>query len=127
MIPGFSGYFAGSDGRIWSRFPCGGRRWPPCRELKPSLGRDGYLGATLALAGGGRKKKPVHVLVALTFFGQRPDGLVVTHMNGCKTDNRLENLSYRSWRENALDKNRHGTMLVGAKNPRSKVTEAQIE
>ena len=38
----------------------------------------------------------------LTFIGTRPEGMVVNHKNGVKTDNRLENLEYITSRENTI-------------------------
>lgn len=44
----------------------------------------------------------VHCLVALAFLGSKPDGKVVNHKNGIKKYNRLENLEYITYKENAL-------------------------
>ena len=126
-VPGFSGVFASSDGEIWKlNTSVKPARWKGCRQLRPSTGRDGYLDVVLTTGVNARIKKPVHVLVSLAFHGPRPKGMVTTHMNGVRTDNRPSNLAYRTPQENALDKHRHGTMLVGARNPRSKVTDAQM-
>ena len=44
-----------------------------------------------------------HRLVAATFLGPCPEGLIVLHNNGDPTDNRPENLRYGTQRENQLD------------------------
>lgn len=51
---------------------------------------------------------PLHRLVLNAFIGPRPDGLVVRHLNGDPTDNRLENLTYGTQAENCQDAIRHG-------------------
>lgn len=113
-IPGFPGYFASTTGEIWSLRVS---RWGHRRWLKRRLhtGRDGYRDCTLAT--GNRKtqvkNKPVHVLVALTFLGPRPNGLVVAHRNGDRGDNRVENLAYVTAKENCADRSRHGRTVRG--------------
>lgn len=51
----------------------------------------------------------VHVLVKHTFDGPEPDDRIVCHDNGDSADNRLENLYWGTYEQNALDKERHGT------------------
>ena len=45
----------------------------------------------------------IHVLVAETFLGQRPDGYDVCHKNGNKKDNNVDNLEYGTRSKNNLD------------------------
>ena len=63
--------------------------------------KDGYNRVNL-LSQGKQKNLGVHRLVALVFYGQ--NDLSVNHINGIKTDNRLENLEYVSNRENQSHK-----------------------
>lgn len=46
-----------------------------------------------------RKTRSVPVLVYTTFHGKVPAGLKVTHINGNKSDNRLENLTLTTHKE----------------------------
>lgn len=59
--------------------------------LKPN-GR--YLGASCSIYGGRPFRLVVHTEVMKAFVGERPEGMVVNHINGNKHDNRLSNLEY---------------------------------
>lgn len=67
----------------------------------------------------------VHNLVISTFIGQPPSNAEVRHLNGDRTDNRLENLCYGTATDNARDAIRHGTATRGARNARARLTEEQ--
>jgi hypothetical protein len=70
----------------------------------------------------------VHQLVARAFSGQDcPEGYCVRHVNGDKTDNRIENLCYGSPSENSLDRRRHGTDARGEKSVNSKLTDQDVQ
>ena len=56
----------------------------PTISIKPSVGRRVYL----------------HTLVAETFIGKRPDGMVIDHIDKNKLNNSIENLRYISNKEN---------------------------
>jgi hypothetical protein len=78
----------------------------------------------------GKKLKThlVHQLVARAFSGQEcPEGYCVCHVNGDKTDNRIENLCYGSPSENSLDRRRHGTDARGEKSANSKLTDQDVQ
>lgn len=123
-IPGWPGYWAGSDGTIWSTFPGCGGRYTDVHPLAPHKDKYGYMRTSLGFYEA-RKTIPVHKLVALAFIGLRPEGMVICHRNGKKTDNRAENLSYGTAEENVEQKKAHGTFLSGERGPAAKLTDSQ--
>lgn len=65
------------------------------------------------------KKVFVHHTALDTFVGKRKIGQQCRHLNGIKTDNCIANLTWGTAKENAQDKRKHGTLLVGENaNPR---------
>lgn len=85
-IPNLDGYYASSDGRIWSSKT---ERW-----MKPYIDQKGYQRVHIG------KVYPVHRLIALAFI-PNPDNLeTVDHVNEIKTDNRPENLRWMTRGEN---------------------------
>lgn len=106
-IPGYEGkYQASTLGRIRSvdrviqQANGISRRWKG-RVLKPAGQRtDPHLRVVL---GHGTPGVLVHVLVAATFLGPRPEGYDTRHLDGNPTNNRLDNLTYGTRTENILD------------------------
>ncbi len=101
-IPGYEGLYQASNyGRIkrvkgiaWN-----GLKHHEIKEriLKPQ--GDPY--AHVALSKNGKPKTiRVHVLICLTFIGERPERQHILHINGNPKDNRAWNLRYGSAREN---------------------------
>jgi hypothetical protein len=74
------------------------------RLLKTVVNFHGYLVVGL----GSHNTQKVHRLIVLTFLGGCPSGMEVRHLNGRKTDNRIENLSYGTRTENHIDRYGHG-------------------
>ncbi|TWG91481.1 HNH endonuclease [Mesorhizobium sp. J18] len=134
-IPGFPGYHIDRTGRVWSahrkgRIPRGAwSRWLDCRDWtlrQPWRDPEGYLHHTLVRDGeGNRQRIALHILVATTFLGSRPEGLVVAHLDGDKSNNRVENLAYVTQRENIEHKRDHGTMHCGDRSHLSRLTDRQ--
>lgn len=77
--------------------------------LKPCNNRYGYPMVVLTKPNH-RKCHSVHRLVMMAFFGKSE--LTVNHINGIKTDNRIENLEYATMSENLFHAHR-----TGLKNP----------
>lgn len=97
-VPGYCwGYQASDLGRIRSTNYIGSRK---TKVMKPRKNRWGYLEVTLWV-----EDKPktvsVHKMVANTFL-QKPDWAeVINHKNGNKSDNRVENLEWSTYKANA--------------------------
>jgi hypothetical protein len=138
-IPGFPGYMAGTDGSLWSqwglrtshayrgsreRFLCG--KW---HQLNASslCGTKGYRYPAVTLHNG-IKNRPyaVHMLILLTFVGPRPQGHQARHRDGTRTNNRLDNLSWATSKENHADRIEHGTHGRGELSGTAKLTTADI-
>lgn len=117
-VPGFEGSYEVSDqGRIRSLervvervYKSGNTDQYPVRGriLKPHIGARGYPYVNLSLGHKRMQTWVIHRLVLAAFVGPLPDGLVTRHLNGIKTDNRLENLAYGTYSENMADTIRHG-------------------
>jgi hypothetical protein len=114
-VPGYEGLYEVSDqGRVRSldRLKPNGNTHKG-RVLKPWYW-CGY--AQIGLTKRGRSAKfGVHRLVMMTFVGPKPSGLVTRHLNGVCTDNRLVNLKYGTYSENAYDRTAHGNNRNAAK------------
>lgn len=76
------------------------------RELKLRKDKDGYLRFNTTIDGK-HQTILVHRLVASTFLGERPDGLVVDHIDRDKSNNRVDNLRYVNGAENVRNAARH--------------------
>jgi hypothetical protein len=111
-IPGYEGaYQASTAGQIKSlekvlpflRYGGGKTRTLRERILKLREDRYGYLRVNLYRDGKMIGWK-VHLLVALTFLGPRPEGMVIAHGDGNQRNNSIRNLRYATRKENEADK-----------------------
>ena len=83
------------------------------REMKQHPDPDGYPSVRLTLDGR-RQRFAVHRLVAIAYLGPRPSKRhEVRHLNGDKTDNRVQNLAWGTAGDNAADRERHGRTSRG--------------
>jgi len=66
------------------------------KVLELRIGEDGYIGVNVEDAKGNRKYINLQILMVKTFLKKYESDkrLIVDHINGIKTDNRLENLRY---------------------------------
>ena len=83
-IPGFPGYKIARNGMVLGKY---GRPMVAVPNL------DGYLQVKLCV-GGKTHTRQIHILLALTFVGPRPDGHQVRHLDGNRVNNSIENLCW---------------------------------
>ena len=119
-VPEWEGWYSVSDqGRVRSETrtaPHGrsGTRELPGHMLRPQPDSYGYPSVQLSAAMVPHQRV-VHRLVWLAFRGETD--LEVTHKNGDKTDNRIENLAAVPHKE---------TCARGERNPRAKLTDSKV-
>lgn len=121
-IPNYSGYFAGTDGSIWT-IRRHNKNKP--KRLNPKPNRYGYFQVALSF-NNKEVGRHVHSLILETFVGPRPDGYVTRHLNNIKTDNRLENLEWSTQAVNLSDRFKFGTVRLGEDHGMSKLTEKDV-
>lgn len=121
-IPGWDGFYeASAAGQIRSVLRVLARPHPKNRErvqsrayggkiLSPKIGRNGYATVQLSAHNQG-KTVDVHRLVCAAFTGVMKQGMDVNHINGCRTDNRAENLEWLTRKANLL----HAEAVLGKK------------
>ncbi|QLB38254.1 HNH nuclease [Sulfitobacter phage phiGT1] len=115
----FPKYEFHKDGFVISRF------YQTPRILKP-IRMGNYVGLTLKRIDGHLEKAYLHRLICEAHHGPCPEGMECRHKDGDKANNAASNLAWGTSQENSADKNDHGTMLVGEKNPMSKMTEEGV-
>lgn len=114
-VKGYEGrYYVSNKGRILSTgryVKCRGtvRRWNPSRFLKPGINSSGYCLVVLSDSGK-RRSLGVSRLMARAFLPDFSEEMEVDHINGIKTDNRLDNIRMVTSAENsrAFAKKKHG-------------------
>jgi len=126
QIPNFSRYEASTKGRLRStNYKNSGKT----KVLKPADGGDGYLKTMLQNDEGQYKSWGVHKWIALTFLGEKPDGLEINHKDGVKVNNAPDNLEYCTRSENL--KHAFKNSLIdpkrGSKNGMAKLTEQDVK
>ena len=126
IIPSYPYYSASSLGKI--KRNAGTPRCPKDRVLKPLNNPRGYF--VVGLLRPETKQRPlmIHRLVLEAFCGEAPsDKHQGNHLNGNKTDNRIENLEWVTHAENiqhAYDTGLHGR-YIGENASSAKLTNEQ--
>lgn len=122
-IPGYEGKYRVSDcGVVESRTYLTRFEWRP---LKDRFDSSGYKHVVLYGEHGPTTFK-LHRLVLESFVGPCPEGMQARHLDGNKTNNCLTNLRWGSRKENAFDKERHGTHPRGEAVWNCKLTDADV-
>lgn len=83
----YENYMVSSEGKIYSLLTK--------KELKPWMTNKGYLKIDL----GRNRRVYVHRLVAETFIPNSENKPTVNHLNHDKTDNRIKNLEWATYKE----------------------------
>lgn len=95
----------------------GRERFYPGQEMK--LQYDSISGRPMVRLYNSELKKAktfkVHRLVALTFLGERPEGMDIRHLDGVVTNNNVENLCYGTKSSNQIDIMKHTKRCAAGK------------
>lgn len=131
-IPEFEGYYeASSLGRIRSldvirTAPNGGEWVKKGQILKPRVINDfGHLGVKLSV-NGVKCDRTVHYLAATAFHGERPEGLLIRHLDGRPSNNAPSNLAYGTQVDNMADAIAHDTVEFGERRYNAKLTNEVV-
>ena len=92
---GFDSYYISKDGRLLKLYKTGNIKF-----INPRLDAYGYMRVSITDNNGKRKDRKMHRLMAQTFLPNPENKPEVNHINGDKTDYRLENLEWCTRSEN---------------------------
>lgn len=128
-IPKHDGYYASTDGSIYSCWVNKGIhglvKEGVLKELRCSRANK-CEHRMIRLGGRKGKWKLVHRIIYETFNGEIPEGMVIRHKNDIPYDNRLENLLVGTQTDNMQDAIKSGRFIVGSKHALSKLTEEDV-
>jgi hypothetical protein len=116
-------YEVSSWGRIKRIAPY--RNTYPGRILAACKGVRGYQSVGLYV-NGVCHRETVHKLVYEAFVGLVPEGKNINHIDGVKTNNRVDNLEATTQRENLHHAYKLGLRHHGEEHPRAKLTWEQV-
>ena len=119
LIDRFNGYEFHPDGFVISKI-----KGSP-KILKPiKLGK--YVGLTLKRSDGHTERAYLHRLICEAHLGPCPEGMECRHLDGNRLNNSASNLVWGTKLQNQNDKESHGTIPFGEKNPMAKLTESRV-
>jgi len=116
-VPGYPNYQVSQDGQV--------RSLTRNKLLAQAKNKRGYRLVNLYRDGRPRNFL-VHRLVASAFIAVIPEGWEVNHKDGDKNNNAVDNLEIVTPEQNRLHAKRHGLLRRGERNPRAKLTEAEV-
>jgi len=109
-INGYPDYIISNNGIVWST------KYGKVREMKPSLGKNGYKKVALC-KDGIHKTMRIHVLVGIHFVGPRIGELTYDHYpDTTKTNNRADNIRLATKSQQAINQKLRITNKLGEKN-----------
>lgn len=140
-IPGYPDYRVTEAGAIFS---CKSGEWRPVKLF--TKGKGGEYFKVKLYRDGEITQATVHSIVALTFIGPRPPGMVLNHVDANKQHNHYSNLEYVTYSENNCHAYRTGlkrqikreripkpprtakprARFMGEANPSAKLTAAKV-
>ena len=111
VIPNFSKYEVSTTGevrRAVDGYHCRNILIPKGKIIKPYTKKTGYVSYRLTDNTGRQKDVSAHRLVAETYLSsQIKKGSIVAHLDGCKSNNDVNNLKWVSNSENQLHRRAH--------------------
>lgn len=122
-IPGFSAYSVSENGLVRRDIRLHNSMPGP---VSRSINDRGYWKTAIRGDDGRNRTITVHTLVALAFLGPRPDGAVICHNDSDPTNARYTNLRYGTPKSNTADAIAAGSLCMGSRHPRAKLTESDI-
>lgn len=113
-ILGAAGYFVTREGAVIS---CG-TNWRGYGGRRLAIAPNSHGYASVRITRNGRRSRVlVHLLVAEAFLPPKPSLYhQVRHKNGRRMDPRADNLEWGTAKDNAVDRDRHGTTASGDRN-----------
>ncbi len=115
----YPGYYVSTEGMVFSS------KRGSLQSLKPIMNKCGHLYVFL-YRDGLMSKEWVHRLVLRAFTRDPFPNEECRHLNGNPADNRLENLTWGTRKENANDTILHGRSPVGERSGTHKLTERDV-
>ena len=121
-IPGIEFALVDIDGNVYSKNPK--NKWRgKLRKLTPRDNGRGYLRVHCC-----GKLRCIHLLMAVTFLGEKPSGMEVNHKDGNKKNNRPENLEYvtRSYNMKHAFESGLASAKKGEENWKGRLTKSEV-
>lgn len=124
-VPGYEGlYEVSNHGRVRS-LPRNGTA-PEVKIRKTQITKAGYEIVHLS-KDNAAKAISVHTLVLTAFIGPKPDKMECRHLDGCRTNNKADNLAWGTKQQNMSDQIKHGTIARGERCGHAKLTLEQVQ